>query len=260
MVTVATRIVHLVAASAGLASVACGAATPEAKYGDTARYSAHYRSYVITRADLVEPPVLAADVLVLRDPLDGRKIRCREQLADWLEPQARAAGAGVRSQYAAQRSPWIMFPFAVAAGPPVVAGGVLVAVGGLLWLTAEVPYFAADYPSARSLYHAGVVAFREGEYAKAREALETSMFMDSRLAVTSYLFSYLGFSYEQLHEDDLARRAFTSFVERSTMVNASAYQSAEDRLARLGAAIPKCQSTDPVEVPWGLSPGSARSR
>jgi hypothetical protein len=85
----------------------------------------------------------------------------------------------------------------------------------------------------------------------ARNALETSLSADGTdRALRSYALYYLGLSYEHLREDGLAREALTTFVRRTVMANAAAFQVAEERLLRLGAPIPRCQSTAPVPMVW----------
>jgi tetratricopeptide (TPR) repeat protein len=241
----------LACAAIALSANGCGPSTPFARYGGTARYSAHHRGYVITLGDLADAPSPLAQSLLLRDPLTDNKIRCREQLLVWLPAQARATDTLVRSEYDLNRSLVVMLPFTVIGSAPLTSALIIAGAGLPFILVAEVPHFVADYPSASSLYRDGASAFRAGRYDEARKALETSIALDPARGRGSYALSYLGYAYEQMHEDELAREALTAFVERASVANAAAYQVAEDRLARLGGALPACASTDAVPVAWG---------
>jgi tetratricopeptide (TPR) repeat protein len=227
----------------GLAVAAAGCGTPEMRYGHTARYSPYHRGYVVTRADLTHAPPSSMAVLVLRDPLTDDKIRCREQLLPWLGGQGRATDATVRVENDVERSAFVLLPLSIVASAGLMVGVVAIAPG----------LIAA--PSETAYYEKGVAAFQAGRYDDASNALETALMMAPLAAGfrgRAYVLYYLGFAYEQERRDDLARRTLAAFVERAGVANERAYQDAEERLVRLGGALPsKCESTEPVSFVWG---------
>lgn len=232
----------------GLSAAGCGASNAEAQYGTVARYSHYVRGYVVTRSELEQagaPSAYApsAPVLVLRDPLSGTKVRCREQLVAWLGAQTRGADGVVRDGHDQVVSMTVMTPFTLVAG------------AGLMFITlpfgalSYTPHWIAGPPTEATYYRRGTEAFRAGRYDEAAKDLETSLVMfpgGGALGGHTYVLYYLGLAYEQLHRDDLARRALQAFVERAVVSNDQAYQTAEDRLARLGGGLPKCTSIAPV--------------
>lgn len=220
----------------------------EAQYGDVAQYSPVYRAYVVTKEDsrnagnaggtAVAP---SGNVLVLRDPITLDKLRCRESLPPWMDAQGRGADVNVRLQGSVRNTGIAMSPFVVVGA---VVGGALLAVG-------FAPYFLAHPPSGDNWYDRGTAFFREGKYEDARSAFETSLSADAgERTLRSYALYYLGLSYEQLRQDDRAREALTTFVRRTAVANAAEFQAAEERLARLGAPIPSCESTARVPMKW----------
>src|SRR6202012_622212 len=69
--------------------------TPSTRWGDEARYASDFRGYVIAKPGpsprFVGLPVQVGDTdatrrILLKDPITGEKIRCREQLDDGPGP------------------------------------------------------------------------------------------------------------------------------------------------------------------------------
>ncbi len=66
-------------------ALATGCATAPKMFGDRARYSPAFEGYVIAKTDGSDDPAKDARVLLLRDPVTGNKLRCREDVVEWRE-------------------------------------------------------------------------------------------------------------------------------------------------------------------------------
>jgi tetratricopeptide (TPR) repeat protein len=208
-----------------------------------ARYSHYVRGYVVTHNELERANGPRGDTLILRDPLSGTKVRCREQLVTWLGAQTRGADGVVRDGHDLMVSMGVMMPFTIAAG----AGLILITMpfGAVSWT----PHWIAGPPTEATHYRRGIEAFRAGRYDEAARDLETSLAMfpsGGALGGHTYVLYYLGLAYEQLHRDDVARETLRAFVERAGVANDKAYETAEERLARLGVEPSNCASIAPV--------------
>jgi hypothetical protein len=227
---------------AGVAATGCGASNAEGEYGTVARYSHYVRGYVVTRGELEQANVPGIDTLILRDPLTGTKVRCREQLVAWLGAQTRGADGVVRDAHDTLVSMDVMFPFTMVGGAGILAAAPFM-------LVAFTPHWIAGPPTETTYYKRGLEAFRAGRYDDAARDLETSLAMfggGGALGGDAYVLYYLGLAYEQLHRDDVARETLRAFVERAGVANDKAYETAEERLARLGVEPTQCASIAPV--------------
>lgn len=70
--------------SLGLLSTA-GCASAPSVYGQRARFSPAFHGYVMAPNDGSDDPGTEETHLLLRDPLTGKKLRCREDVEEWRE-------------------------------------------------------------------------------------------------------------------------------------------------------------------------------
>lgn len=231
--------------------------TPTARWGDEARYAPDVRGYVIARPGpprLVGTPAQLGDAdvthrILLRDPITGEKLRCREQLDPYLVPITREAATVLHDERAALT---ITLPVAMAM-PTTWAGSIFSTYIGSPLMTPSLGLRALmSSPSADALYGRGKRAFDEKRFADAEGLLERALAkgwdQHGEAQRSAYL---LGRLYEQDGRPGEASRALRAFVARSDVRDAEAYDDAERRLTALDpAALPPCRSQAPLAFVW----------
>ena len=89
-------------AAPGLAALlSTGCATASSEFGTRARFSPAFQGYVMAADQGSDDPGAQEKVLVLRDPLTGNKLRCREEVVAWRELHEDLAEDRVRDDKAA---------------------------------------------------------------------------------------------------------------------------------------------------------------
>src|SRR6185295_15782347 len=81
--------------------ITTGCGTAPAVFGTRARFSPAFRGYVMAAENGSDDPGARDKVLVLRDPLTGKKLRCREDVVEWRELHEDLAVDRVRDDNAA---------------------------------------------------------------------------------------------------------------------------------------------------------------
>lgn len=224
-----------------------GCATAPETFGTRARYSPAFHGYVMAPDDGSDDPAPGQTALLLRDPLTGEKLRCREEVIDWRELHEDLASDLVEDDNAAiaagATTASLFAPLLVVqpVGALVLAEAAL--TGGALY-----DDLASD--DAYELFAGGVTLFRRHRYRQASTILERALAKDATVGVIDKAYLYLGLAYAHQQRRDRAALALTMFVTRSAVRDVDAYREAERALAELGAPVEGCQSTDPVDLSW----------
>ena len=245
------------ALSLGALLAASSGCTPTARWGDEARYAPDVRGYVIARPGpprLVATPVQLgeADVtrrILLRDPITGEKLRCREQLDPYLVPITREAATVLHDERAALT---VTLPVAMAM-PTTWAGTIFsIYVGAPLMAPVEGLRQLMSSPSAGALYARGKRAFDQQRFADAESLLERALAKGRDRPGDAQRAAYLlGILYAQDGRSGDASRALRAFVARADVRAEAAYEDAEKRLAALEpAALTSCRSQAPLAFAW----------
>jgi tetratricopeptide (TPR) repeat protein len=224
-----------------------GCATPLSTYGDQARYAPAYRGYVVAPPNGSDDPDVDDAVLLLRDPLTGDKLRCREQVVGWREVQEDLAADLVHDEntaIAVGTTTGLVFAPFVAVQP---LGGA--AVVEALWLS-ELVYDDLSSDDAFELLAGARGLYERKRYRQASTLIERALLKDPTVGVVDMAYYYLGLSYAELGREDRARCALSLFVDRAGVRDVDAYRLAEATLAALGAEPPACESTGPVALHW----------
>lgn len=242
------RVLLLVIAS--LWAVACGPAT---RFGDRARYAPDYRGYVIGDPD--HRNLFVGEVIVLRDPITQRKIRCREDVLARLPRATESLSRYAEEDNALAGSMLGLVPISTAGTTFMIAGSGLIGIAGL-------PARAAASRASTDLVKDAVKAMNRRDYAAAASLLERALARDERahdlLDGSSSDFSrtqspalhYLGLSYAALGRSREAIIALTEFVETSSRRDEKAYALSERWLAALGQPAKPCASQEDVPIRW----------
>ncbi len=236
----------VLALGALLLSTAGCAAAPES-YGSRARFSPAYAGYVMAPDSGSDDPAEGDTVLLLRDPLTGQKLRCREDVVAWRELHEDLAVDLAEDENAA-----------VAAG--ITTGAlfgpliVLEPVGALLlaeaMMTAGALYEDLRSAQAPELLAAGITLHGRKRYRHAAALLERALAKDPSVGISDKAYLYLGLTYAELGNEERASLALTMFVERASVRDVDAYREAERVLRRIGPPEERCASREPVELHW----------
>jgi hypothetical protein len=226
----------LVAVAALLSFSGCSAAH---RYGAEARYAPSFRGYVLAPDNGADDPARDDIVMLLRDPVTDRKIRCREELERWVRHYRTKAIDEVHDENWEIASPILMAPATV-----VAALGVDVAVIGIG--VAMLPFELARSEGADSIYERGVEAFRREHWRESTSLLELSLVKGQRGLATYYL----GIAYANDGRWNEARDALSAFVERSLVREVTAYRNAERWLRYLDEPLEPCKSRAPIAIRW----------
>lgn len=228
-------------------SAAIGCASAPAVYGDRARFSPAFQGYVMAANDGSDDPGKDDTVLLLRDPVTGNKLRCREDVLEWREIYEDVAVDQLHDGRAA-----------IAAG---VTGGAIFGpllafqpVGGLVVLEA-LSVTQAFYDLLRSddpekLYATATLLYDRKRYPQASLLIERALARDSSVGTTHKAYYYLGLSYAEQGKRARARIALSAFMDRAAVRDADGYRRAEATLRSLGVVRKPCASIDPVELYW----------
>ena len=222
-----------------------GCATPLSQFGDQARFSPAFRGYVLAQQNGSDDPSIGDTVLVLRDPLTGDKLRCREQVLQWREIVEDVAIDRVtddNAAIAAATTTGVVFAPLLAMQP---VGG-LATVEAILVGNSLYSMMNSDTPD--ELLLKGIALFRRTRYAPAASHLERALAKDASVGVLNMAYYYLGLAYAKMGNDERAQLALWMFVNRAGVRDVEAYRKAEAALEELGASIEECDSTDPVRV------------
>lgn len=224
-----------------------GCAHPKAVYGERARFSPAYRGYVMATNDGSDDPGKDDTVLLLRDPLTGNKLRCRDEVLTWRELHEDVAQENLRDSRAG-------------IGAGVTAGVVFGPVAALQPLGALTVYAALS--SAGGLYNllrtkdapellaAAIALYERERYAQSSLVMEHALARDGQLGVASKALYYLGLAYAEQGKKARATVALTTFVDRAAIRDVDAYRKAETTLRSFGVARRPCASDAPVDLHW----------
>ena len=228
-------------------SMITGCASAPAVYGQRARFSPAYQGYVMAAHDGSDDPGREDAVLLLRDPVSGKKLRCREEVVEWRElhedlalDELRDHRAGIAAGVAASL---IFGP--VAALQPV---GSLAVVEGLY--TTGGLYNLLRSESAPELVAAGIRLYDRKRYPQSSLCFEHALAKDGSIGVESTALYFLGLAYKEQGKQDRATMALTEFLEKAAVRDADGYRGAEAALTALGAPREPCASTEPVDLHW----------
>jgi tetratricopeptide (TPR) repeat protein len=228
-----------------LSTIACASAPAE--LGTRARFSPAFQGYVMAAANGSDDPGPDERVLVLRDPLTGNKLRCREQVLEWRELHEDLAADHVHDRNVA---------VAVAVTTGAVFAPLLAVqpVGGLVLAEALLAggqlYDKLSSDDATELLAHGIALYNRKRYPKAAQIIERALAKDSAVGTLDVAYLYLGLSYDQQGNKARARLALSTFVDRAAVRDVDAYRNAESTLKTLGVKRARCASTEPVELHW----------
>lgn len=234
--------VCLVALSSGF-----GCATAPETFGTRARFSPAFAGYVMAPENGSDDPQLGDAVLLLRDPLTGDKLRCREDVVDWREVHEDLATDSVHDENVAMAvgvSTGLVFGPLVAAEP---VGALLMAEA---MLTAGVLYDGFSSDDAYELLAGGIVLYQRKRYVQAAMLIERALTKDGSVGILDKAYLYLGLSYVELGRHERAKVALRMFVDKAAVRDVDAYREAAAVLEKLGVEPRSCESSDPVQLYW----------
>lgn len=224
-----------------------GCASAPGDYGTKARFSPALQGYVMARDEGSDDPDKDEPVLLLRDPLTGKKLRCREDVTEWRE---------LYEDLAIDRAHDDNVAIAVGVTTGALFGPLLALepVGGLLlaeaMLTADSLYGDLSSDDATELLAAGIALYKRERFVQAAAVIERALAKDPGVGVLDKAALYLGLAYDHLGRRDRATLALSHFLERAVVRDVGAYREAASALKRLGVKRPVCASTEPVELRW----------
>ncbi|MBL8742634.1 MAG: tetratricopeptide repeat protein [Myxococcales bacterium] len=224
-----------------------GCATAPEVYGTHARYSPAYQGYVMAKDGTSDDPEEGEAVLLLRDPVTGDKLQCREDVLEWRE---------LHEDLAVDRTHDENVALGVGIATGVVFAPLLAVqpVGALALAesvqTAGMLYEDLSSDDPTELLAAGIALYKRKRFAQASVVLERALGKGPWLGMTDKAYLYLGLSYREQKKFDRARLALELFIDRSAVRDVTAYREAEKNLSELGVASVPCESTEPVELYW----------
>jgi hypothetical protein len=226
---------------------ATGCATAPAVYGTRARFSPAFQGYVMAVDNGSDDPGVRDSVLVLRDPLSGNKLRCREDVLAWRELHEDLALDLVRDRNAAITA-------AVATNTLFAPLLAVHPVGGMLMAEAMMTeaqlYKHLRSPNATELLARGIVLFRRQRYPQAVETIERALAKDAAVGILDKALFYLGLAQLENGNPERARLALSMFMDRAAVRDVDAYRAADAALDQLDMTRTPCASTEPVELHW----------
>lgn len=239
------------AACAAVSLVAIGAsvgcATAPETFGTRARFSPAFAGYVMAPESGSDDPQIGDSVLLLRDPLTGKKLRCREDVVEWREVHEDLATDSVHDENVALAvgiSAGLVFGPLVAAEP---VGAVLMAEA---MLTAGALYDDLSSDDAYELLAGGIVLFERKRYVQTAMLIERALTKDASVGILDKAYLYLGLAYVELGRYERAKVALTTFIEKAAVRDVDAYRQAAAVLKKLGVQPRSCDSSDPVQLYW----------
>jgi len=224
-----------------------GCAAAPSTYGNRARYSPAFQGYVMAKNDGSDDPGKNATVLLLRDPVTGNKLRCREDVEQWREVYEDVAtdhAHDANASVIAGVTGGILFGPIVFAEPvgSLALASALMATGGL--------YDSLRSDSGRELLIKAIALYRRKRFAQASALIERALAKDGAVGTLDEAFLYLGLSYAEQGKDARARIALAMFLDRAGVRDVDAYRDAEARLKKLGVTRTPCHSTEAVDLYW----------
>jgi tetratricopeptide (TPR) repeat protein len=236
-----------IAAACLVALTVTGCAKAPAVFGTRAHFSPAFHGYVMATDNGSDDPGAHDKVLVLRDPLTGNKLRCREDVLAWRELHEDLAEDRVQDDNAAIAG-------AVTANTLFLAALVVQPVGALYTADAVLAdvavYERFRSDSATKLLARGIVLYRRRRYPQAARIIERALAKDGDVGLLDKAFLYLGLAYNEQGNHDRARLALSMFLDRAAVRDVDAYRNAEAVLRTLDVASAPCASTEPVELYW----------
>jgi tetratricopeptide (TPR) repeat protein len=224
-----------------------GCATAPETFGTRARFSPAFAGYVMAPESGSDDPQLGDSVLLLRDPLTGDKLRCREDVVEWREVHEDLATDSVHDENVAVAvgvSTGLVFGPLVATEP---LGALLMAEA---MLTAGVLYDDFSSDNGFELLAGGIVLYQRKRYVQAAMLIERALTKDASVGILDKAYLYLGLSYVELGRNERAKIALTMFVDRAAVRDVDAYREAEAVLKKLGVERRTCGSSGPVQLYW----------
>jgi tetratricopeptide (TPR) repeat protein len=235
---------RLMAGIALLATSACASA-PEV-YGSHARFSPAFQGYVMAKDGGSDDPGEGDTVLLLRDPVTGDKLQCREDVLEWRELHEDLA---VDQNHDDNVATGVGIATGLVFGPLIAMQPVGALVLAESMLTADMLYGDLSSDNAAELLAAGIQLYKRKRFAQASVVIERAL-GKGPVGVYDKAYLYLGLSYREQKKVDRARLAFELFIERSSVRDVQAYRDAEKNLRELGVASVPCESIEPVELYW----------
>lgn len=226
---------------------AFGCSPVAAIYGDRARYSPAYHGYVMARSDGSDDPGKDDTVLLLRDPLTGNKLACREEVEEWRELHEDLAADLVhdrRAAIAAAVTSSVLFAPIAAAEPlgSLATFEAFMATGSF--------YDLLRTKSGPELVAAGVALYDRKRFPQSSLALEHALAKDDSVGVQQKTYYYLGLAYVEQGKRARAGAALSAFLDRAAVRDVESYRTAEKTLAEIGAPRRRCHSREPVDLHW----------
>jgi len=224
-----------------------GCASPQAVYGDRARFSPAFHGYVMAKNDGSDDPAKDETVLLLRDPVTGKKLLCREDVVEWRELHEDLAMDDMHDHRAA---------IAAAVTTSVVFGSIagMEPLGGLAVLegisVTQNLYDLLRTKNAPELLAAGVALFDRERFSQSSLFIERALAKDSAVGVQGKAFYYLGLAYVEQGKRARAGTALTAYLDKAAVRDVDSYRKAESTLASLGVRRKACASTEPVDLHW----------
>ncbi len=201
-----------------------GCSSTRTVYGDRARFSPAFHGYVMAQNDGSDDPSKGDTVLLLRDPVTGNKLRCREEVMEWRELYEDTATDELHDHRAA-----------IAAG---ITGGTvfgpllaLEPIGSLImWQalsTTESIYklLASDDPE--ELFGAATALFERKRFSQASLLIERALAKDGAVGIHQKAYSFLGLAYAEQGKQTRARTALTAFFDRAAEREVDGYRRSE---------------------------------
>lgn len=224
-----------------------GCASAPAVYGDRARFSPAFQGYVMASNDGSDDPGRDDTVLLLRDPVTGKKLRCREEVLEWRELHEDIAEDQIHDDRAAIAA---SITTSVVLGPVAALQplGSLVVVEAM-W-TAGLLYDQLRTKSGVELLATGIQLHERERYSQSSLLIEHALAKDSSVGVFHKAFYYLGLSYAEQGKRARAGTALTAYLDRAAVRDVDSYRKAEGVLKSLGVAREPCASTEPVDLRW----------
>lgn len=235
----------LVVATLSLSLAACASA-PDT-FGTRARFSPAFQGYVMAPDNGSDDPAVDDPVLLLRDPMTGDKIRCKDQVAAFRELHEDLAADAVHDDNVAMG-------VGITTGAVFAPMVVMAPVGALVlteaMLTSGTLYDAFDSDTGPELFGMGIELFRRERFLQAASAIEHALAKDPSLGTNDKAFLYLGLSYAKVGKKERAARALAMYIDRAGVRDIDSYRTAAEKLVELGVEREKCASIGPVNLRW----------
>lgn len=216
-------------------------------YGTRARFSPAFQGYVMAEDNGSDDPGEGDAVVLLRDPLTGAKLRCRDDVEAFRELHEDLATDAVHDENTALA---VGLTTGTIFGPLVALQPVGAAVLAESMLTTGLLYDAFDSEDAVELLAAGIALYDRHRYVQAGTLIERALAKNPGVGLYDKAYLYLGLAYLGQKKHERAALALSMFIDRAGVRDIDAYRLAASTLARLGVERPRCASVAPVELHW----------